>query len=312
MRPFSSDFLSPLYLLFFLLLLLPCHSIAHRDCSSNSHRLRLRANHQSRCSVRAVHPNVHSQHLTNRQQHEPQAGAKDRGNAGDGEVYFAGQGVQHLSSSREDGTVKGVDSGDEQHARTDNRSYEDPQHLDLSGSCVFDITSSVAGGVSCFDFFCVASDALACAQLCFGVAASPSFSLTSLDTTSGATSSPDPMAASDASGSAIPASASPSAFVLPGRSLSVLPIGLGVFGGVAAVALIVVALVTYERRKYRAQFQRRRREQQQQRVLAGMGVSATPDTTRGVTPGGGGGRGTGYGAAGTRLVAAREMREGRV
>ncbi|GAA5887954.1 hypothetical protein JCM5296_001509 [Sporobolomyces johnsonii] len=57
------------------------------------------------------------------------------------------------------------------------------------------------------------------------------------------------------------ASASPSAFVLPGRSLAVLPIGLGVFGGIAGLALLGVALVTYQRKRYRAQFRQRRRVQ---------------------------------------------------
>ena len=38
---------------------------------------------------------------------------------------------------------------------------------------------------------------------------------------------------------------------MPGRKLSVLPIGLGVFAGISVIALIVVGLVTYERTKYR-------------------------------------------------------------
>jgi hypothetical protein len=57
-----------------------------------------------------------------------------------------------------------------------------------------------------------------------------------------------------ASGSAAAASESPSAataFQLPGKKLSVLPIGLGVFAGISVIALIVVGLVTYERTKYR-------------------------------------------------------------
>ncbi|KAJ3896831.1 hypothetical protein GG344DRAFT_60993 [Lentinula edodes] len=40
-------------------------------------------------------------------------------------------------------------------------------------------------------------------------------------------------------------------YVVPGKSLQVLPIGLGVFAGISALALIVVGLVTYERTKYR-------------------------------------------------------------
>jgi hypothetical protein len=38
---------------------------------------------------------------------------------------------------------------------------------------------------------------------------------------------------------------------VPGRKLSVLPIGLGVFAGISVIALVVVGLVTYERTKYR-------------------------------------------------------------
>lgn len=47
--------------------------------------------------------------------------------------------------------------------------------------------------------------------------------------------------------------------VIPGKKLAVLPIGLGVFGGIALVTLAVVGLVTCERRKYRLQFRQRRR-----------------------------------------------------
>jgi len=51
---------------------------------------------------------------------------------------------------------------------------------------------------------------------------------------------------------------SASAFQLPGRSLQVLPIGLGVFAGVSVVALVIVGIVTYERKKYRNQFRARK------------------------------------------------------
>ncbi|KAG5635992.1 hypothetical protein H0H81_009442 [Sphagnurus paluster] len=63
--------------------------------------------------------------------------------------------------------------------------------------------------------------------------------------------------ASDAavSGASAAAAEEPSetaaAFELPGKTLSVLPIGLGVFAGISVIALIVVGLVTYERTKYR-------------------------------------------------------------
>ncbi|KIK97367.1 hypothetical protein PAXRUDRAFT_824997 [Paxillus rubicundulus Ve08.2h10] len=57
------------------------------------------------------------------------------------------------------------------------------------------------------------------------------------------------------------ASSSPTAvaaFTMPGRSLEVLPIGLGVFGGITAIAVFVVAFVTWERVKYRKAFRQRR------------------------------------------------------
>jgi len=41
---------------------------------------------------------------------------------------------------------------------------------------------------------------------------------------------------------------------LPGKSISVLPIGLGVFAGLSVIAMIVVGGVTYERTKYRKKF----------------------------------------------------------
>ena len=47
------------------------------------------------------------------------------------------------------------------------------------------------------------------------------------------------------------ATAADTSFTLPGKKLSVLPIGLGVFAGISVIALIVVGLVTYERTKYR-------------------------------------------------------------
>lgn len=47
-------------------------------------------------------------------------------------------------------------------------------------------------------------------------------------------------------------------FSIPGKKLSVLPIGLGVFAGISVIALIVVGLVTYERTKYRKAFRQRK------------------------------------------------------
>lgn len=60
--------------------------------------------------------------------------------------------------------------------------------------------------------------------------------------------------AAPVSGTAAAAESTPTqaaAVSLPGKSLSVLPIGLGVFAGISVIALIVVGLVTYERTKYR-------------------------------------------------------------
>jgi len=48
------------------------------------------------------------------------------------------------------------------------------------------------------------------------------------------------------------------AAAVPGKSLNVLPIGLGVFAGISVIALIVVGLVTYERTKYRKAFRQRK------------------------------------------------------
>jgi len=64
--------------------------------------------------------------------------------------------------------------------------------------------------------------------------------------------------ASSAAGTAAAASAPAQAFTLPGKKLSVLPIGLGVFAGISVIALIVVGLVTYERTKYRKAFRQRK------------------------------------------------------
>jgi hypothetical protein len=48
-----------------------------------------------------------------------------------------------------------------------------------------------------------------------------------------------------------PSSSAAAAFQIPGKKISVLPIGLGIFAGISVIALIVVGLVTYERTKYR-------------------------------------------------------------
>ncbi|KAJ3764011.1 hypothetical protein EV360DRAFT_91516 [Lentinula raphanica] len=58
------------------------------------------------------------------------------------------------------------------------------------------------------------------------------------------------------------AAASKTTYVVPGKSIQVLPVGLGVFAGISALALIVVALVTYERTKYRKAFRQRKLAEQ--------------------------------------------------
>ncbi|ORX36337.1 hypothetical protein BD324DRAFT_609011 [Kockovaella imperatae] len=54
------------------------------------------------------------------------------------------------------------------------------------------------------------------------------------------------------------AEADNTATTIPGQKMQVLPIGLGVFGGLAGITLLVVGYVYYERRKYRGQFRRRK------------------------------------------------------
>ncbi|KXN85350.1 hypothetical protein AN958_11450 [Leucoagaricus sp. SymC.cos] len=63
---------------------------------------------------------------------------------------------------------------------------------------------------------------------------------------------------STTSATAAAADSSDTGFTLPGKKLSVLPIGLGVFAGISVIALIVVGLVTYERTKYRKAFRQRK------------------------------------------------------
>ncbi|WWC68789.1 uncharacterized protein I206_102724 [Kwoniella pini CBS 10737] len=45
---------------------------------------------------------------------------------------------------------------------------------------------------------------------------------------------------------------------IPGQKLQVLPIGLGVFGGLAGIAILVILYVTYQRRKFKLQFRSRK------------------------------------------------------
>ncbi|KAG6845904.1 hypothetical protein H0H87_000710 [Tephrocybe sp. NHM501043] len=82
---------------------------------------------------------------------------------------------------------------------------------------------------------------------------------TSTTDSNGGTVAPD---STNPSGATAAAAESPSdssaAFEMPGKKLSVLPIGLGVFAGISVIALIVVGLVTYERTKYRKAFRQRK------------------------------------------------------
>lgn len=77
----------------------------------------------------------------------------------------------------------------------------------------------------------------------------------STDTAAAAAAAASTSSSSAANGNstdaAAAAAADTSSFTLPGKKLSVLPIGLGVFAGISVIALIVVGLVTYERTKYR-------------------------------------------------------------
>jgi len=86
--------------------------------------------------------------------------------------------------------------------------------------------------------------------------------------TASASAAASTTAAADNANSSSSASASASAaassqtpttqFSLPGKTISVLPIGLGVFAGISVIALVVVGLVTYERTKYRKAFRARK------------------------------------------------------
>ncbi|KAM6502454.1 hypothetical protein JOM56_002431 [Amanita muscaria] len=87
--------------------------------------------------------------------------------------------------------------------------------------------------------------------------------LTNTDTAPTTATGLPPSSASNASASQASSSAG-AKFEIPGKNLSVLPIGLGVIAGVLVIALIVVGLVTYERTKYRKAFR--------QRKLAEMGA----------------------------------------
>jgi len=52
------------------------------------------------------------------------------------------------------------------------------------------------------------------------------------------------------------------AAAIPGQTIQVLPIGLGVFAGITVIALIVVGIVTFERTQYRKAFRARKLAEQ--------------------------------------------------
>jgi len=79
-------------------------------------------------------------------------------------------------------------------------------------------------------------------------------------------------AASAADSSASASNSAQAAFQIPGKKISVLPIGLGIFAGISVIALIVVGLVTYERTKYRKIFRQRKLAEQGQ----GTGYGGLP------------------------------------
>ncbi|KZT54204.1 hypothetical protein CALCODRAFT_485719 [Calocera cornea HHB12733] len=55
---------------------------------------------------------------------------------------------------------------------------------------------------------------------------------------------------------------SAAAVAIPGQSIQVLPIGLGVFAGIMVITLIVVGIVTFERTQYRKAFRARKMAEQ--------------------------------------------------
>ncbi|KAF8345933.1 hypothetical protein F5887DRAFT_964170 [Amanita rubescens] len=88
----------------------------------------------------------------------------------------------------------------------------------------------------------------------------PGFVSPTSSSASSLTSSTTPTSTASAAADkqAPPTQSAAQAFKIPGKTLSVLPIGLGVFAAILVIALIVVGLVTYERTKYRKAFRQRR------------------------------------------------------
>ncbi|KAH9978781.1 hypothetical protein BGW80DRAFT_1280886 [Lactifluus volemus] len=76
------------------------------------------------------------------------------------------------------------------------------------------------------------------------------------------TSGTSPASGADNASSSTSSATQAAAFQIPGKKISVLPIGLGIFAGISVIALIVVGLVTYERTKYRKIFRQRKLAEQ--------------------------------------------------
>ncbi|GAA6045268.1 hypothetical protein NBRC10513_007652 [Rhodotorula toruloides] len=121
----------------------------------------------------------------------------------------------------------------------------------------------------------------------------PSTSSPSSSSTHTSSHSPTPSPPTPTTSSQAVAATAADAAALPGRSLAVLPIGLSILGSLLFVALLVVAYMLYERRRYRAQYAAR---QQRQAELAAAVERAygssrfTLETVEGAGQGGGPGR----------------------
>lgn len=127
-------------------------------------------------------------------------------------------------------------------------------------SAATSIASSDASSVSSAD----SSSATSSATDSSGASASTDTSGTNASSTDTSSSSAQtaadnaPAGAAEAAQVTTTANSEIAAAAVPGKSLNVLPIGLGVFAGISVIALIVVGLVTYERTKYRKAFRQRK------------------------------------------------------
>lgn len=92
-----------------------------------------------------------------------------------------------------------------------------------------------------------------------------SSSSVSLGTALAANAAPSPSASGIANSGALQAAndtTTAAAVQIPGQTIQVLPIGLGVFAGIMVIALIVVGIVTFERTQYRKAFRARKMAEQ--------------------------------------------------